>query len=486
MPSLFGDSAFIKSSTGSAGTRASKLADIYLKGRTNSAGVITDPAAYDQAIAMLTPYADDLTVQKKIATLQNQQKAVQAKNVDQTITLSNFQRGVSQSLFSTNDGARDVSSLAFNTSVKLDDALTSINTAIETLKEQGKSTDQLETYRMQISKLANAQRDLVNKFNTGTADPSLDGFGYYVHTNPADGSILGAALLPVQLAPSEITGGLKRIQNTTKIGNSTLPVYVSANQLADGSYSAKVGGTVWVSDVSQKDLLVPDESGGIAPDASFDIKDSSKFPLSSASNSLKPGQFGRIVVGQDNGETKFAYFYKGHDNIIRNVDQASLDKLSADPILSKRLGGYVPLLNPDEVQTYQNVQPFNDQSVKTEGLWVDFQQKTADVAAAQVQQDSTNNLYDKAGDVLGRTRKAVGGFFSKIFKGGQSGGNVTSPNGQQTNIQTSPGGAATAVPVKSSAVNRPSSIQVPNQSVNGVPKANEIIDKGRGFFRNIA
>lgn len=475
MPSLFGDSTFIKANTGSAGARASKLADIYLKGRTNSAGVITDPTAYDQAIAMLTPYADNLSVQKKIATLQNQQKAVSAKSFDQTITLSNFKRGVSESIFATNDGSRDIPSLAFNTSIKLDDALTSLSFAIQSLQEQGKSTDQLEDYRKDLSKLANAQRDLVNKFNTGTADPSLDGFGYYIHTNPVDGSILGAALLPTQLAPSEVKDGLIRVQNTTQLGNSKLPVYVSANKLEDGTYSAKVGSTSWVSDSNNKDLLVPSDTNNLSTDASFDIKDSTKFPLSSASNSLKVGQFGRMVVGQDSGETKYAYFFKGHDNIVRNIDQSGLDRLKNDPVMSQRLGSYIPLLNPEEVSTYKNIQPFDDKSVKTEGLWANKMQADANVAAAQQQQDSTNNLYDKADDVLGRGARAVGGFFSKIFKGNPDDKSMLQSAAEKA-------GAYPPKPVQSNVTNKPTSMQTPTEGVN----PSNIIEKGKSFFRNLA
>ena len=46
-------------------------------------------------------------------------------------------------------------------------------------------------------------RDLRSKFERGELGEGqmLDGFGYYVDTNPLDGSIRGAALLPVGLAP---------------------------------------------------------------------------------------------------------------------------------------------------------------------------------------------------------------------------------------------------------------------------------------------
>jgi hypothetical protein len=470
MASLFGNSAFTKAPTAaqSGNSRAVKLADIYLKGRTNSAGVISDPAAYDQAIAMLQPYADDLNVQKKIATLQNQQKAVQAKNVDQGVTLSAFKRGVAQSIYSTNDGARDISGLAFNTSVKLDDALTSLNVAIAQLEEQGKSTDQLQDYRADLSKLANAQRDLVNKFNTGTADPSLDGYGYYVHTNPADGSIIGAALLPTSLAPDEVKGGLKRLANSTKLGNSTLPVYVSANQLADGTYSARVGNKTFISDGNNKETLVSADDS-IKEDDSFDIKDTNIYPLTTTNNSLKQGQFGRMVVGQDNGETKFAYFYKGADNVIRTIDSNSIDKIKNDPLLSQKLNGYVPLLNPDEVSTYQNVQQFDDRSIHTASLHIADDNARAGVAQADAQMKKADTFFNKIPDAVHSVDEAVTN--SGIWKTGNE------------VLHNTVGAAGRAIQGFFSKKNEPDK---PNTPAPEQGNPTSIIDKGKSFFRNLA
>lgn len=457
MASLFGNSAFLKSSSGASGaTRVIRLADILLKQNTNDEG---DPApeGIQSAIAQLTPYADNLQVQSKILTLQNKLKDIQAREIDSDSTLAVFKKEVTDAMYNRTDSIRDIGSMAFNTSIKLDDAILSLDASIASLKARGKSTDSLKSYRAELSKLADAQRDLVNKFNTGTADPDLNGYGYYVHTNPADGSILGAAILPVALAPEEMTKGLKRIQNTTKLGNSTLPVYVSANQLADGTYEAKIGQKTWTGDGN---LLVSEDDA----EGDFDISDKAKFPL--RSGGLSVGQFGRIVVGQENGAAKYAYFFKAHDNSVRQITQEEVDKLAGDPYMSRQLSGYVPLLSPDDVSTFKDVKPFDDKVIKTENLWGNKLQADADAEAANKQMDESNNRwYDVAGDNVRRGLKAVGGFFSN-FGGGEKNKSLMQSYSERRNTPTPP--------------------QQPKESTPQGTDASAVIDKGKGFFRNVA
>lgn len=400
--------------------RAKKLADIYIKSHTDDSGTVNDPNVYQYAIDnYLAPYADDLTVASKIAGYENNIKKVGEKGYDQSVTLAGFKREVENAIYTSDQRlVRDPWTLAQYTSEELDKALYSVNLAIDHLKATGKSVDQLITYRTQLNGMASAQRELVNNIAQGTVNPNLDGYGYFVKTNPANGALTGAALLPTNYAPSGVTDGNKRLETSLQIGGAKIPVYLPATKNADGEYEARLYGDVWKG---SGDSPLGKDSGDNFGDGNFDISDAAKFPVKSFD--LAPGQFGRKMTGVDTGgNSVYTYFYRGVDGSVHSIDQNSLNLFKQDPIMAQKLNTFVPTLGDDDVRGFGNVTPL-DQSIIAQDKKAVLQSQASDAAAASA---AANEKYQRlntgvvgaladVGGVIQKGVSAVGGFFSNMF-----------------------------------------------------------------------
>ena len=124
----------------SAVVRAKRLADLYLKQHTNSAGDVTDPEVYRYVTEnILAPYEDDLTVQQKIATYQNNVKDLNAKNFAQDNTLSVFRQNVQEALYLRGETIRKPGDMALASSTALDNIVNSLDLAIANANEAGQS-----------------------------------------------------------------------------------------------------------------------------------------------------------------------------------------------------------------------------------------------------------------------------------------------------------------------------------------------------------
>lgn len=401
-------------------SRAKKLADIYIKSHTDAGGNVSDPSVYQYAIDnYLSPFGDDLSVQQKIAGYQNNMKGVNEKGFDQSITLSSFKREVQNAVYTNNPSlVKDPWTLAQYTSNELDKALFSLNTAIDYLHSQNKSVDQLISYRTELNKMAGAQRELVNNIAQGTSNPNLDGYGYYVKTNPANGALVGAALLPTFAAPADLTDGTHRLENTIGIGNSKIPVYLPVNKNADGSYEARLNGNVWTG---TGDTPLAHDSGSDFTDGTFSLADQTKFPVKSFD--LQPGQFGRTLSGIDtSGSSVYTYYYKGNDNKVYSINQDSINQFKTDPIMGKKLNDFVPTLGQEDVSNFGSVQPLDSNVIKADRTAVLNDQlktnaATSDAANAKVQQMNTGIVGAAAdvGGVINKAAGAVGGFFSGLL-----------------------------------------------------------------------
>lgn len=357
--------------------RAKKLADLAVKTNTDSSGSPT-ARGYEQALSYLQPYIDSgkkneaVDAQRLIAGYGNSLDKLSSKKRDQSETVAAFKLQELDSYFTTFDGDagsfRNPGSLIGSTSEALDSLVLGVINAIDEKQANNDSTDALYAYMNDLNKRAETMRDLRNKFEKGElTGKTLDGFGYYVDTNPLDGSVRGAALLPVGLAPEGITSGYRRLEATTNIGGALLPIYTPAQQGATGEYTARVGDAVWTG--SGSGALPAGNAGqskNLFQEGGFDISDSSVFPV--RKSSLDKGSFGKGFIGRDaEGNPVESIFYRGADNKLYSVDQTTVERFKQDPLLSKKLDGYVAQFSPTEVRELsKEAVPFSEERIGRE------------------------------------------------------------------------------------------------------------------------
>ena len=390
-------------------TRAKKLADLAIKTNTDSSGSPT-ARGYEQALAYLQPYTgsskgnEALDAQRLIASYGNSLDKLDSKKRDQNETVSAFKLQELDSYFTTFDGDagsfRDPASLIGTTSESLDSLLLGVINAIDEKQVNGDSTDALHAYMNDLNKRADTLRDLRNKFENGElTGQTLDGFGYYVDTNPLDGSVRGAALLPVGLAPEDISKGYRRLEATANIGGALLPVYAPTQQNDVGEYTARVGDATWTG-TGQGALQKGDaeQSKNLFQEGGFSINNPSAFPV--RKNQIDKGSFGKGFIGRDaEGNPVESIFYRGTDNKLYSVDQPTIDRFKQDPILSKKLDGYVTQFSPTEMKELSKLAvPFSEGTIGKESRVTSFQSQS-DVA--QAESDRLQNM----------------GFFGRIKEG---------------------------------------------------------------------
>ncbi len=381
-------------------TRAKKLADLAIKTNTDSSGSPT-ARGYEQALSYLQPFIDSekeneaLDAQRLIAGYNNNLDKLSSKKRDQSETVAAFKLQELDSYFTTFDGDagsfRDPASLIGTTSESLDSLVLGVINAIDERQANSDSTDALYSYLNDLNKRADTMRDLRNKFENGElTGKTLDGFGYYVDTNPLDGSIRGAALLPVGLAPEDVSKGYRRLEATANIGGALLPVYAPAQQNELGEYAARVGDATWTGTGSGAlQTSNAEKSKNLFQEGGFSIGDSSVFPV--RKSSIDKGSFGKGFIGRNaEGNPVESIFYRGSDSKLYSVDQATVDRFKQDPLLSKKLDGYVAQFSPTEVkELMKEAVPFSEERIGRESKVTGFQEE---IAASQAESDRFRNM----------------------------------------------------------------------------------------------
>lgn len=477
-------SAFLTPSGGASSgfTRAKKLADLAIKTNTDDAGNVT-AYGYEQAIGILSPYITSqnetqaIDAQRLVAGYNNSLDKLTTRERDITETVSAFKLQEQDAYFSSFDGDmtsfRDPGSLVGATSEVLDGLLLGVVNAIEDRDARGLATDQLYNYLGDLQKRADAMRDLSNKYETGQlTGASLDGFGYFVDTNPVDGSIRGAAIMPIGMAPEGMTSGYKRLDATADLSGGSLPVYAPAVTDASGQSVARVGGAVW-SGTGSGALAVSQKSGpnDIFQPGGFNLRDSASFPTQS--NEISNGEFVRGFAGYDEeGNPSESLLYRGVDGKYYQVDDAAIQSFANDPILGQKLNGYIKRLNPSEMRTItQQAQPMNE----------GFAGRESRVAGAQSAATTAN---------AERSRLESLGFFGQVKEGLKQmtenpqmspGVNNAIDEGIRAGVRSNPVGRIldAVSPVTSFFTDRINNPNKPDQ-----PKGQEsFLQKAAGFFR---
>lgn len=437
--------------------QAKKLADLYIKSHTNNAGDVTDPAVYQYVIDnYLAPFAGQIDADRQIATYSNKVKDLNSKSTAQEDTIAAFKRQELNAWFNDVDGDygfRNPQVLAMNTSQALDNVLVQVLNAIDEKRANGQSIDSLVTYADTLAQRADSMRDLSNKMVSGQLPANaLDGYGYYVDTNPLDGSVRGAALVPVGLAPDELTKGMRRVGAQAPIAENgaKIPVYLPAQQDDSGQWHAQIGQNTFTG--TGEGALTADKVTDFKPD-NFNISDNSKFPVKTTT--LSPGEFGRIPLGahDESGKAVDSIVYRGFDNKVYTLDNPDvLATVQADQFLGKKLNGYLTRLSPTEADSIKSsAQPLDPNVVARSSKILNLQDQAAK-ARAEYDAINNQNFFQKVGTGLAiegeKVKKAVGGFFAN-----------------RTNEPVAP-------PRES-------------QSSGGQSIGEKVVEAGKGFFRKI-
>lgn len=451
--------------------RAKKVADLAVKTNTDDAGAPT-AYGYELAIAAMQPYMDNIDAQRKVAEYSNALDKLNKKQKDQTETVSAFKLQESESYFTSFDGDdfsfRNPGYLISETSEGLDELELAVLNAIDEKQARGDSTDQLENYYKDLAKRSSAMRDLRNKYERGElTGATLDGFGYFVDSNPIDGSIRGAAILPVNFKPEGVGEGFRRLESTTNINGGMLPVYAPTNTTDVGDYVARIGSTVYSG---SKDGALGKQSDGGNPDfftpGGFSLADAGKFSVKVPT--IEKGSFGQGYVGRDaSGNPVKGTYYRGADGKLYQLDEATLEGFKQDPILSSRLNGYIPQFSPTEMKNFmKEAQQMPADRLPRESRMLQFQDEAA-AATAEAERWQNMGFFDKLGE----------GF--KGIMGGRSFEEVGNQAGKQALMSAIPGAAATSFFMDR--VNRQNK---PDQAATS-SSTPDIIEQGKSFFRSV-
>jgi hypothetical protein len=402
--------------------RAKKLADLAVRTQVDPGGNPT-VEGYEAAMNYIQPFlnADTdsaLDAQNLLASYNNNILKLTDRRRDQNDTLSAFKMQEEDAYFSSFDGDvgsfRDPSALVDTTSEALDNLMLGVINAIDQKEMMNEPTTELYGYLKDLKGRADSMRGLRNKLALGELGEgqSLDGYGYYVDTDPLDGSIRGAALLPVGLAPSGVADGFRRLEATTQVGSALLPVYAPAQRNADGEWVAKVADASWSA--SGDGVLTAsnaESSKGLFEPGAFDIRNPASFPTQKSG--LQKGTFGIGLVGRDEeGNPVEGVFYRGNDNKLYSVDQDTYEKFNTDPVLGPKLNsGYLPRFSPTEMaEMSKQATPISQDRIASESRYTSMKTE-ADLASAEATRQEEQGFFGKlkegAKEAIDRGRAAV-------------------------------------------------------------------------------
>lgn len=403
-------------------TRAGRLADLYIKQHTSSDGKVTDPAVYQAAIDnYLSPYGDNLVIQGKIASYQNTMKSIAASTVGADESVSALRLKEHDAWYVTEDevdstGFRNPAYVAQVTSESLDQLVGETVGRIQVLSANGKDTSSLESYLNDLMKKADRMRTLSSSINDGSK-VALDGYGYYIDSDPNTGKVRGASLMPTDAGSSELGGGTVRTDSMVQVGDKSIPVYLPYTKDASGQMQSKFAGKTYTGDTN---LLSADGGGG-------DLALTDRANIESAGETFERGKVYRSFTGKANldGSPQQSYYFVGFDNKMYNFsDQDPAGKSFLDSLKST---GQVDTSNIPRISPYtaatlvtQQLPSNNPQFERSTANGLDINRRTEEAQAAQAEADRMQNrsglqgVIDELPNIPGNFANAAKGAFGAV------------------------------------------------------------------------
>lgn len=429
---------------------AKKLADLYAATNTSDSGDVKDPAVYDKIIdEILAPFAGTLDGQNLIADYTNKKKKLTVAKSESETTVAALRQKEYSAWYVNDDGEdntsfRNPSWVAKVTSESLDMILAETLETREARAKDGKETADLDSYITELSKKSDRMRSVVTQLDAG-GSPDLNGYGYYVDSDPNTGVIRGASFMPTDANFNDLSKGTVRTDSMVTLGASKVPVYLPTIRAEDGQNVARFGGTEYSGDNN----LISGGEGDVA------LTDKNKYQHSLST--IEMNQIYQTYTGKSNvdGSSKKDYIYVSPENKVYRFAE---DDPKGQQLLTtlRDIKGVtnIPRLSPTDVREFY-VEPLPDDSapiVQSAGhtaKMTKFSQEQA-VYDAEVDrlknQSSLGAVVENAPGVVKSAFSAVKSFFGRKNE-----------------------------------ANKP---ETPGTSINGQSSGNDVTASGAGFFRN--
>lgn len=445
--------------TGNGIAAAKKLANLYESTNTNSSGKVTNPDVYSHIIdSVLSPFAGSIDGQNAIADYKNKQKALITSNNETDTSLASLKQKEYASWYNDDDGEdatsfRNPAWVARMSSESLDQLVAETVMNIQDAEDNKRSTAELKTYLNDLTKKADRMRTISDSLDSG--EPvNLDGYGYFIDSDPNTGVIRGASFMPTDVNLGDLSKDTIRTDSTVQAGNKKIPVYLPYVKDASGATKAMFGGKEYTGN---KDLLSGGDSEILLTDKNAYKKDSANFEI---------GKVYRTYSGKTNldGSPKSDYYYPGYDNKLYKFSdedpagQALLKSLKDVGVFSDVKS--LPRLSPTLASTY-NAQPLPSDA----GSFSETQRRGAlgmkigqenQVLAAEADKSLADNFWDV----------------------------VTAPDSLRTSVDSAVSGVASGISSFFGRKNRQSALPKQPTSSGGNYSAPDVVASGSSFFKS--
>lgn len=442
--------ARIEGAAGGGFAKAKKIAELYVSTNTNDAGVVKNPEVYQSVIEnILKPYAGTVDGQNLIASYINKSKKLTTANNKSETTVAALKEKEYASWYVDDDSAGDTSFrnpawVAQVTSESLDMIVAETSLAIIQARDNNESTAELNQYLNGLITRSDRMRSVSGSLNDGV-EASLDGYGYFVDSDPNTGEIRGASFMPTDQDFGGLATNKKRTNSTITVGNKSVPVYLPFVTDDQGIEKSQLGGVTYEYDGTnlyasgQESLALSDRNA-----------------YQGAISKIQLGQVYQTFNGKVNidGSFKRDYVYVGNDNTIYKFGDDNLEgqKFLKSMREAGNLGENVLRLNPADVADFPT-QPLPSDTSNlsySEGRSNTISRYQREGAALQAESDRLQSLspigevVEGAGELVSKGVSAVKGFFSRK--------------------------------------NVPAKQEEPGQSISGQSSGVDVVDSGRSFF----
>ena len=315
MASILTQSAFkrVEGGGGKAAARAKKLADLYIKKNTTG-NKVDSPEVYQYVIAnFLDPYADDLGIQQKIADYTNKAETLASNKQIIAGSLAALKLKEQGAWYTDEDDVsggstfRNPLSVARITSENLDRLVMETVMASEEQRRASKDSSEIDNYLIDLNRKADRMRSALASVENGQTG-ELGGFGYFLDTDPNDGTIRGATFAPTDMKIDGTTDKTKT-DSTVNISNASVPIHINTLNI-DGKNISYFGGKKY----SGNNEKVKGGKGSIL------LSDTEQYKFSGlgigGGASFEKGKLYTAFTGEtyQNGDPKSKFFWHGYDD----------------------------------------------------------------------------------------------------------------------------------------------------------------------------
>lgn len=193
--SIYGFAQSVESS-GSGVTTALRLYQRAIAQGAGEAGVIENPDIYRQARdAYLAPLADDVRVSTKIAESINDENRLRDKKNDVDLATSVFKEQVNDILKTyAQSYYQSPSNLVMTTAFVYNTAVDELGAEIESRRAAGQGIGDMQSLMSDYSSKADKMSRLARQVMANGKPQNPNGYGWFIKTNPDDGSIISLEL----------------------------------------------------------------------------------------------------------------------------------------------------------------------------------------------------------------------------------------------------------------------------------------------------